>query len=164
MSNVTNDEFRKSRTAAAIGRTRRLASGFGLFFFLGGMLSALVSVSDGRDWPMLLIALATIAIGTLMLRSAWRNRNVLQSPLLTMVREHPEQIVWIYMETAKKYGESNKTVSIRCFPLAVFTLQAIDAEAVLAELASWCPRASVGFSAEKLKMFETQPHVLLAGH
>ena len=152
-----HDPFETSHTVAALRRNRRLAFWAGTFFLVGTVMFAWIIYAGGFEAWLLAFAVGCGIFAGWALTSWWRATDLSHHPLLCTIKDHPDQIVWFYLQKQQVRGATNTIVYIRCAPRREFLLYTVNPEAVVSELQSWCPHAKVGWSKVLQTAWERDP-------
>jgi hypothetical protein len=127
------------------------------------------SVSGNRDFALAavvtwLLGGAAVGLGIYIFRR--------EPKFMRVLRERPQDVVWVYEQPValSRNGVVIRTTYVACIALVDKTLETLDlgvksadCDAEIALAAARVPRATVGFSDERMAQFARDPRSLLAG-
>jgi len=156
----TDEEWLVSDTADALSRKRRQALAFMVFFCGIAILGCVASFILGHALWLTITSVCSTVIGLYAISWFLQHRNVLNSPLLKLIRNDPEDVAWLFPSDTQPntYGMSiSSKVHVRCISGRAFVLNPVDAPTVIRELAKWCPVAHRGYSPKFAAAWESNP-------
>lgn len=146
MLSLSDSDVRSSFTARALRRNRRILLGIAICVWLVA-IPMCIGAAATMDLQFAAMAAGITAAAILFARAYLQRRDVLKSPLIRLIRERPDQIVWIYLRQDVVTGlGSNETVHVHALPGQIFLLYSLEASRLMAELTAWCPYAHAGWS------------------
>ena len=152
--------IRTSSTARALLRNRKLILLIAIPSLLFAPIMSLVALGASHVALGPVAASAAVsAVAVFSWRAYLRRRDVTKHPLIELIREHPDQIVWVFvMRQQTTTGRTlQEMVHVRALPSRYFVLYSLEASQVIAELAAWCPHAHVGWSKALEQAWERDP-------
>ena len=142
-------------------RRTKLISG-GVVTVLGVPLLLLPLFVEAQLWEAAVIAglgAAAFGMGGFQLFQAMQLRDVKNAPLMRVIRNEPDKVVWIYEFVMRVNGVPNNSVFLWCNDgkKYEFNLRQADTSALIAGLSNLLPKAVVGYSPELKKLYKRAP-------
>jgi len=149
----------------AVKRENRTRLQVHCFIFLLGIV--LVGCSWSKNILLVLLSLGVTILGIKMLWEAFSLRQVDDSPLLDLIFQHPNEIVWVYpvITDHMPFGlQFNSNVMIhfrlRNGDVEKLSISADQKSVIMKELIELLPRSTFGYSKEKETIYLDQPERL----
>jgi hypothetical protein len=146
----------------SIRKTRnRLGCGF---FFIGGfgglMIYLTFATDEGGTWS-LVFGILLILLARFGAKIVWPNLRPERAPLVGLLREHPENIAWMY--DTPDPGPRGRTITHTITVLYTdkrrhsFQVKVDEVEEMMGMLKSFAPKASVGLTKEIEEKYRQDP-------
>lgn len=116
----------------------------------------------GRNIGIIIFGAVCVLLALFGVKIIWPNLKPVNSPLMKLLQEHPENIAWIYSVTdpgsGGVWGQSkNITVNDTDKKAHTFSVKEKDFEKMMEILKSYAPRAAIGVTDELRKKYEQDP-------
>ena len=146
-------------------RTNKLVGAFWLIAMSAPITLAGVFLGEKLWEQIFLGALGAIGIGAGLFTawSAWRLRNPKNAPVLRLIRETPQRIVWLYVLELEVNSVMTYTLFVCCDDGSKhdFNLLELEPDMLMASLVALVPHARVGYSKEREQAWKSQPSAFL---
>lgn len=147
----------------SVRRTRnKLGCGFLLCLGIGVAFAVAGIVSEEAGIGIAIFGGFCVLLALVGAKIIWPNLKPESSPLMKLLREHPENIAWIYTAvdpgSGGVWGKSmNVTVNDTDKKAHTFSVKAKELDGVMETLKSCAPRAAVGLTEDIKKKYEQDP-------
>jgi len=137
-----------------------------LAFGFGGVLIHRGLTTDGRDIAMTIGGAIVVLFGLWGLTVVWPYLNPENAPLVSLLREHPEKIAWMY--DTPDMGPRGRIVSHTVLIYDTdrrkhrFAVGVAEVEGIMAMLRSFAPKATVGFGPGFKEKYYNDPQSMIA--
>jgi hypothetical protein len=152
---VTN--IRRTRNKMGCGFLFILAFGVGIIY--------LSLTTDEGGVGMMIFGGLMILLAAFGVKIVWPNLNPEKAPLVTLLKEHPESIVWVY--DTPDPGPRGRTITHSIHVQDTerkhhsFMVKVAEVEGMMEVMKAFAPRATVGFSKENDEKYRQDPQSLI---
>lgn len=147
-------------------RSTKLIAGLLLLGMSGG-IAAVGAVVDAKTWERIFIVGLGgmgILLGFFVLAGAWALRNVQNAPIIRLINDEPQRIVWIYEYRVVVNGVANHNIHVCCNDgqRFEFNIAQLDPTPLVTALHHKIPHAVVGYSEGLQSVYQSSPQTFLA--
>jgi hypothetical protein len=154
---ITN--IRKTRNKMGCGFLFILTFGIGIIY--------LSLTTDEGGTGMIIFGALMILLAAFGAKIVWPNLNPEKAPLVTLLRESPENIAWVY--DTPDPGPRGRTVTHTIHVQDVdrkhhsFMVKVAEVEGMIEVMKAFAPKATVGFSKENSEKYGQDPRSMIDG-